>query len=140
MRRMEGALAMVQHPPGSGAFARTLDARLAHEPTAERAQVTMRATEAHLNANDILHGGVAMSLLDMAMATAVTQTLANGERAASIQIQTSFLKAAKLGDIIATGRVVRRGRTLAFAEGELSDAEGNVIARGNGIWAVSSKA
>jgi uncharacterized protein (TIGR00369 family) len=130
---------VIQHPPGSGAFARTLDARLAGEPTPERAQVTMRATEAHLNANEIVHGGVAMSLLDMAMATAVTRTLAAGERAASIQIQTSFLKAAKVGDLTATGRVVRRGRSLAFAEGELTNAEGDVIARGNGIWAISVK-
>jgi uncharacterized protein (TIGR00369 family) len=123
-----------EFPPGSGAFARTLDARLAAP-----AQITMSAADAHLNGNGIVHGGVLMSLLDMAMASAVTQTLAPDERAASIQIQTSFLKASKAGGLSAEGRVVRRARTLAFAEGEVRDAEGTVLARGNGIWAITPR-
>lgn len=126
-------------PPGSGAFAATLDARLVGEPTPERAVVEMHVTEAHLNANGIVHGGVMMTLLDMAMATSVTRSLAPEERTASINIQTNFLKAASPGRLVATGRLLRRGRTVAFPEGELTDGEGNVLARATGIWAITPK-
>jgi|SRR5581483_9789710 len=130
---------MVSRPSGSGAFAATLDVRLLAAPAEGEAALEIEATDAHLNANGIVHGGVLMSILDMAMATSVTATLAPAERAASITIQTSFLKAAKVGRLVATGRVLKRGRTAAFAEGEIRDAAGAVIAKGNGIWAVTPR-
>ncbi len=130
---------MTLRPPGSGAFAASLDARLVGEPTPERAVVEMLVGDAHLNANGIVHGGVMMTLLDMAMATAVTRTLSPEERTASVNIQTTFLKAASPGRLVATGRLLRRGRTVAFPEGEIVDGDGHVLARGSGVWAIIPK-
>lgn len=124
---------MHAYPPGSGAFAQTLEARLEGE------RLVMDAGPEHLNLNGVVHGGVLMSLLDMAMATAVGATLGPEERAASIELGTHFLAAARPGRLVATGRVVRRGRTLAFAEGEVQDADGKPLARGKGIWAITPK-
>lgn len=130
---------MASYPPGSGAFATTLDARLLEPATAESARVVMVATESHLNANGIVHGGVMMTLLDMAMATAVTATLAPTERTASVNIQTTFLQTGRAGRLVATGRLVKRGRSVAFPEGELVDGEGNVLARATGVWAITPR-
>jgi uncharacterized protein (TIGR00369 family) len=130
---------VTQHPPGSGAFARILDARLVGEPTPERAVVELAATDDHLNANGIVHGGVMMTLLDMAMATAVTRSLAPEERTASINIQTSFLRSAQPGRLVATGKLIRRGRSVAFPEGEITDGAGEVLARATGVWAITPR-
>lgn len=42
----------------------------------------------------------------------------------------SFLRPvhAGAGDLVATGRTLRRGRRAAFAEGEVRDADGRLVA------------
>jgi anaerobic selenocysteine-containing dehydrogenase len=81
-------------------------------------------------------GRVVMTMLDSAMAASIRRTLEPGEWIASVNIATDFLVAAKGGRLVARGWVERRGRTLAFARGELRDGAGALVARGQGIWAV----
>lgn len=98
--------------------------------------VALDATPALLREGGIVHGGVMMTLLDSAMAAAIRRTLDEGQWIASITITTDFLVAAKEGRLTAKGIVERRGRTVAFARGELRDAQGALVARAQGIWAV----
>jgi uncharacterized protein (TIGR00369 family) len=55
----------------------------------------------------------------------------NGEETYSVTIDfsVSFLAAAKPGLLYGEGRVVQRGRSIAFLEAQLSDAEGRIVAR-----------
>jgi len=55
----------------------------------------------------------------------------NGEETCSVTIDlsVSFLAAAKPGLLYGEGRVVQRGRTIAFLEARLSDAGGRIVAR-----------
>lgn len=124
-----------EHPSGSGEFARLLDAREgAHDD--EHYEVRMTADGRHEREGGILHGGLQMTLLDMAMAGAVGRTLAPDERTASVVINTEFLRPATRGELVARGRLVRRGATMAFPAGELRDATGRLVATATGVWAI----
>jgi len=66
-----------------------------------------------------LQGGIYTSLSDEAMALAICTRLREGERIATISETTSFLRGVQAGPVSAHGRVIRMGRRVAFAEGEV---------------------
>lgn len=127
---------MPTHPEGGGSFAKLLDVTVERVPEEGGLEVAMVVDERHENFHGVTHGGVAMTLLDMAMGGAVRRTLASGETCASININTDFVRPAPKGRLVARGRVDRRGRTAAFASSELLDPEGKLVARATGIWAI----
>ena len=131
--------ARMTHPPGAGAFGRTLDIRVHAEPEDGSMEVVCIATAEHVNHNGNVHGGLLMTLLDVAMGGSVVRALQPGERTASVNISTDFLRAVKPGRLLARGRVQRRGRSMAFPIGELLDEEGQIVARASGVWSISAK-
>jgi uncharacterized protein (TIGR00369 family) len=52
--------------------------------------------------------------------------------APTVEMKTSFFRPAGFGPIRGIGRVARWGRTIAFTEGELYDAEGRLLAKATG--------
>ena len=52
--------------------------------------------------------------------------------APTLEMKTSFFRPALPGPISGIGRVVRWGKTIAFTEGELRDAEGRLLAKATG--------
>ncbi|MBM3976719.1 MAG: PaaI family thioesterase [Planctomycetes bacterium] len=82
-----------------------------------------------------VHGGIIMLLVDGAMGRAAGRTLAPGQICATVQFSSQFLAPAA-GRLSALGRVVRRGRTIAFAEGEVRREDGTVVARAHGTWVI----
>ena len=66
-----------------------------------------------------LQGGMLAALADEAMALALYPLLTKNEGIATISEATSFIKGVQDGFIIAEGRVIRKGRRVAFAEGEV---------------------
>jgi uncharacterized protein (TIGR00369 family) len=77
-----------------------------------------------------VHGGVACTLLDSAMGSAVMSTLdeKTGYATADLTVHLTRPISARTGPIVAEGRVVHRGARVATAEGRLTDAEGRVLA------------
>ena len=86
----------------------------------------------HLNSFGVVHGGVLMTLLDVAMAAAA-RSLQAGSSVVTIEMKTSFLRPAR-GLLSSTGRVIQRGATLCFAEASIADAAGRVCARASGTF------
>ena len=86
----------------------------------------------HLNSFGVVHGGVLMTLLDVAMAAAA-RSLQAGSSVVTIEMNTSFLRPAR-GLLSSTGRVIQRGATLCFAEASIADAAGRVCARASGTF------
>lgn len=76
-----------------------------------------------------VQGGLVAAMLDDAMGPALVATLEPGQFAPTLEMNISFLSPAKVGPLWAHGRVVKRGRTNAFLEGELVDVDGKVLAR-----------
>ena len=74
--------------------------------------------------------------LDAGMATACQFQSAEDTAVASLEIKASFLLAAHPGLYRSHGRVVRIGRTVAFLEAELYDAEDRLVATATSTAAV----
>jgi uncharacterized protein (TIGR00369 family) len=80
------------------------------------------------------HGGVVASLLDEAMGWA--SVLAAGGFTYTAELEIRYRQPAPVGvPLEVRGRVVRHTRRLTFAEGELRDAAGEVLASGTGKFA-----
>ena len=93
-----------------------------------RAQLRLPLRAELTNSFGGAHGGVILTLLDVAAATA-TRTLHPRSRGViTIDLATSFLDAGK-GELVAQARVVRDGRSAVFVEAEVHGAEGTLVAR-----------
>jgi uncharacterized protein (TIGR00369 family) len=66
-----------------------------------------------------LQGGMFTALADEAIALALYTQLSPGEEIATISESTSFIRGVKDGILVAEGRVVKKGRRVAFAEGSV---------------------
>lgn len=78
------------------------------------------------------HGGAIASLVDTAGAAAVWagHDFANGSKASTVSLTVNFVGAGRDRDLVATARVVRRAKELAFAEISVATDEGRAVASG----------
>lgn len=94
--------------------------------------VVFKATPevSHYNPIGAVHGGFVATLLDSACGCAVHTTLPAGVGYTSLEIKISFLRGitADSGPVFAHGWVTRAGRRAAFAEADVRDADGRVLA------------
>lgn len=98
------------------------------------------ATDArHHNEVGLVHGGLVAFLLDGAMGRAVGRTLEPGGSCATVQLSVQYLERGS-GRLSATGRIVRRGRSVAFVEAECVADDGRLVARAHGTWVVRAPA
>ena len=76
-------------------------------------------TDDHLNRHNVLHGGIAMALLDNASGTTGSLTVDASGTAPflSISMNTQFVGAGRAGRITASGTVTGGGRSLLFIAG-----------------------
>ena len=88
------------------------------------------------NRRGVAHGGAVASLLDSALGAAVISSMKPQEWCGTLQISVQYNDPARHGPLTAAGRVVRRGRRVAFAEGEVTDARGRIVARAHGTWTI----
>jgi uncharacterized protein (TIGR00369 family) len=58
-------------------------------------------------------------------------TLGPGEFAPTLEIKVNFVSPAKVGRVLGTGRIVSRGRSICFMEGQLHDEQGTLLATGS---------
>lgn len=98
------------------------------DPDAETIEVSFTATEQFLNPAGDVQGGFLAAMLDDTLGPALVATLGVGQWAPTIDLQVQFLRPAKPGKLHGTGRVVRRGREVAFLAGELRSEDGVVVA------------
>ena len=86
--------------------------------------------EQHYNPIGVVHGGLAMTLLDSAMGCCVHTRLPANAGYTTLEVKVNLVRAitAKTGTIRATGRVIHFGGKTATAEGRLEDAAGKLYA------------
>jgi len=92
-------------------------------------RVEMDVDSRYHNPMGIVHGGIYCDLADAAMGMAFAATLADDESFATLQLQASYLRSMREGRIIATGRVVHRGKTVGHTECEIVDGQSRPVAR-----------
>ncbi|CAN5399508.1 hypothetical protein BH09ACT12_BH09ACT12_15030 [soil metagenome] len=101
-------------------------------------EVGFTAKDEFVNAIGHVQGGMLCAMLDSTLGSAVVATLVEGEWAPTTDLHTQFHAPAVPGLIIGRGRVTRRGRTIAFAAGELVDADDRLIASAVATSAIRS--
>jgi acyl-CoA thioesterase len=95
-----------------------------------QARVSMKLRPEHLNFNGFIFGGIIVSIADQAFACA-TNSL--GRPCVATQFNVHFVAAAAPGDeLIAEGRVLRKGRRVDICEMTVTNQGGKLIARATG--------
>jgi uncharacterized protein (TIGR00369 family) len=102
------------------------------------ARLSMRVRPDMHNGVGWMQGGIFTGMADEAMALALYTVISPGERIATISETTSFLKGARDEVLVATGRVVRKGRRVAFTESEVrkDTGDGEILARCAAAFAI----
>ncbi|WP_087720605.1 PaaI family thioesterase [Salinicola salarius] len=104
------------------------------------AVVELSVSEQHLNRSGMAHGGVLTSLLDTALSLSGLHCPVPGNvrKGMTLSLTTTFIAPARGGVLRAEGRRRGGGRATYMASGEVLDADGNVIAMGEGAFRVRS--
>ena len=86
--------------------------------------------EQHYNPIGVVHGGLAMTLLDSAMGCCVQTRMPAGGGYTTLEAKTNLVRAItdQTGRLRAIGKVVHLGNRIATAEGRLEDAAGKLYA------------
>lgn len=92
--------------------------------------MTAQPDESHYNPIGSVHGGFFATVLDSVCGCAVHSTLPAGVGYTSLEIKVSFLRpiTAETGTVTAHGWVTRSGKSASFAEADIRDSEGRVLA------------
>lgn len=111
---------------------RELGTELVHAADGE-AELALTLQDWHLNSWGVAHGGVVMSLLDVAMARAGSSLTDQAPGNVTVEMKTSFFAPAR-GRLRAVGRVLHRSTTMAYCEAELFSADGSLAAKAMGTF------
>jgi len=91
------------------------------------------ALEPHMsNSFGTAHGGVIMTLLDVALCTAARTLHPDSAGVMTIDMSTSFIGGGSGPRLLAEARVLKNGRSIIFVEGEAKNEDGSLVAKAIG--------
>jgi uncharacterized protein (TIGR00369 family) len=136
LQQVRDLLARGAQPP----IGRTMDFSLVE---VERGRAVFEGTpdERHYNPMGGVHGGYAATLLDSACGIAVHSMLKPDQGFTTLELKVSYLRGMNdmTGAVRAEGRVVNIGRRVAFAEADIRDADGRLMATATSTLLVLAK-
>jgi len=89
--------------------------------------------ERHVNMRGVIHGGMLMTFADLALGQAVWDAT-DRVPSVTINMQTQFLKPARVGDMIEVlPELIRKTRSLIFMRGDFK-VNGKTIFSASSIW------
>lgn len=86
-----------------------------------------------------VHGGVLATLVDAAVGGALGTygtAAAGGVDQATLDLNVTFIAAARGDALLAEGRILRRGRSIAFGETRVTDTAGTLVALGRATYMI----
>jgi uncharacterized protein (TIGR00369 family) len=113
-------------------FAEHLGVRL-REKGGGRAVFELELRPELMNSFNAAHGGVVMTMLDIAMAIAARTMDDTAVGAVTVEMKASFISVGK-GTLIAEGKCIHHGTSVSFCESEIKDTSGRTIAKGTGTF------
>ena len=102
-------------------------------------EIAFEAGSQHLNLQGLVHGGILATLADTAMGLAVRTVLEPGRRHVTVQLGIEFLSPGRPGRIVARGRSVKIGTQLGFAEADVVNEDGRLLARAHSTLSVTAE-
>lgn len=101
------------------------------------ARIRLPYNASFVNNRADLHGGALLTLLDCTLASAARGHDPANAVVITVDLSTHFIAGAHT-DVIAEARVLRRGRSLAFSQGEARDLDGNLLATATATMKMAS--
>ncbi len=100
-----------------------------------RAQIALTLEPRHMNSWQVTHGGVAMTLLDVAMSLAGRSLDPQSRAGVTVEMKTSFLQPGGTpgARIVASGHAFHRSTTMCFCEAELQEGS-RLVAKAMGTF------
>ena len=85
----------------------------------------------HLQPFGFVHGGVFASIIDAAAFWSLFYEVEDQDTGVTtVDLKLNYLAPAVSGKLIARGRQIKLGRTLGYADAEVTDSEGRILAHG----------
>jgi acyl-CoA thioesterase len=95
-------------------------------------KLRVRFRKALTHGGGVGHGGVMASLADSCIACALFGLLEDPSqfRLSTIEMKLNYFRPFREGEMIAEGRIIQKGRTIAVGEMDVHDGEGTVYGKG----------
>jgi len=120
----------------NSAYAQLLGFRLL-ELSEGYAKVSVTPGSEHANFLGVTDGGLVMSLADYAFACSCNTF---GQTRVAAQFSTNFVSAPSANnELLAEGRTIHAGKTMALTEISITDASGRIIAKATGTAITKAK-
>ncbi|MBU3611759.1 PaaI family thioesterase [Polynucleobacter sp. MG-27-Goln-C1] len=87
----------------------------------------------HTNTWDVAHGGVLLTLMDVAMAVAARSSDPSDRSVVTVEMKNNFMQAAN-GILRVKADTVRRTATMAFCEAKLYNDQGEICCMATGTF------
>jgi len=104
---------------------------LDHNPDERWARFAFEGRREFLNPAGFIQGGILSAMLDDTMGPTVLLVSRGTLFTATINLNVNFIRGAKPGRPLSEGRVISMGKTIAFVEATLTDADGATLATGS---------
>ncbi len=104
-----------------------------------RSRISLDLRPELLNSFEVSHGGVVMTMLDVAMAVAARTARGHIGGVITVDMSINFIRSAKTR-IVAEGKLLHAGNSLHFCEGEAYDGSGELIAKSIGTFKLRREA
>ncbi|MEC9347202.1 MAG: PaaI family thioesterase [Pseudomonadota bacterium] len=126
--RAERAMRLISTRPRAGCSQLLGLVPLAFDPEAGTARIGYTAKPEFCNPMGVVQGGFLTAMIDEAMALAVVSAADFTIYVPTLELKVSFLNSGWPGPMVAEGRVVRLGTSIAFLEGKLFNGKDELIA------------
>ncbi len=107
------------------------------------ARIKLRYQDENSTVGRALHGGAIASLIDTtgAMAAWTTAEIATPRYFGStVGVTVNYLSGAIGEDIVAEGRVLKRGKEIIYTDVRVTNGEGKLLAQGNVVYRIVERA
>jgi uncharacterized protein (TIGR00369 family) len=98
-----------------------------------KGEILLALKPEHTNTWDVAHGGVLLTLMDVAMAVAARSGDPGDRSVVTIEMKNNFMQAAN-GILRVKADTVRRTATLAFCEAKLYNDQGEICCMATGTF------
>jgi uncharacterized protein (TIGR00369 family) len=96
----------------------------------------MKITEKHLSSPNTAHGAVIAGFMDCVLGlSALSEAVMKGNLTSTVEFKINYIRPVALNEeIIGTGKVVHKGKSLIISSGEVKNSRGELIALGQGTF------
>ncbi len=98
------------------------------------ASLELELAPGHMSRANRAHGGVLFTMLDSTLGRAILSKLPQGRGCATVEMKINYFRPVQHGTITSHARLKEMTKRLAYAEGEILNDEGKVLARASGTF------